>query len=133
VLTGDGAFYMHGLEIHTAVEHELPITYVIFNNSAHGMCLVRERLLLREDAGYNAFRRSHIGAGLRAMFPGLSSVDCTTTEQVKAAFADSLQRKGPSVIVVELRDVEVPPFAAFQSPTGPVITKVSRGEGHEDD
>ena len=49
VLAGDGAFFMHGLEIHTAVEHALPITYIMLNNSAHGMCLVRERLLLGEE------------------------------------------------------------------------------------
>jgi len=62
VLAGDGAFFMHGFEVHTAVEHALPITYVVFNNSAHGMCLVRERLLLEENGAYNVFQRSFIGA-----------------------------------------------------------------------
>jgi acetolactate synthase I/II/III large subunit len=78
VLAGDGAFFMHGLDVHTAVEHRLPITYVIFNNRAHGMCLVRERLLLREESGYNTFGPCHIGVGLAAMFPGLPTWDCRT-------------------------------------------------------
>ncbi|MGW5637749.1 thiamine pyrophosphate-binding protein [Streptomyces sp. NPDC003832] len=33
VLAGDGSFFMHGMEVHTAVEHRLPITFVLFNNN----------------------------------------------------------------------------------------------------
>jgi acetolactate synthase-1/2/3 large subunit len=114
VLAGDGAFFMHGLDIHTAVEHALPITYVIFNNRAHGMCLVRERLLLGEESGYNAFRPSHIGAGLAAMLPGLPACDCRTLGELEEALARANAAAGPSVITTELPAVEVPPFSAFQ-------------------
>ena len=127
VLAGDGAFFMNGLDIHTAVEHDLPITYVVFNNRAHGMCLVREQLLLRENAGYNTFRRSHIGAGLAAMFPRLPACDCRTLEELAGALERAMHIQGPSVIAVELEDVEVPPFAAFQRATSEGITTVSRG------
>ena len=131
VLAGDGAFFMNGLDIHTAVEHELPITYVVFNNRAHGMCLVRERVLLGENAGYNAFRRSHIGAGLGAMFPRLPACDCRTTEALAGALDRAARTKGPSLIAVELEDVEIPPFAAFQRATSEGITTVSRGVSDE--
>lgn len=114
VLAGDGAFFMHGLEIHTAVQHQLPITYVIFNNRAHGMCLVRERLLLGEESGYNAFVESHIGKGLGAMFPGLAASDCDSCANLEASLARAATRNGPSVICAEL-PVEVPPFAALQA------------------
>jgi acetolactate synthase I/II/III large subunit len=114
VLAGDGAFFMNGLDVHTAVEHQLPITYVIFDNSAHGMCLVRERLLLGENAGYNSFRRSRIGAGLSAMFPGLAAYDCQSPQQLEQALAQAAHGRGPSLISVELEDVEIPPFAVFQ-------------------
>ncbi|HET6150807.1 MAG TPA: thiamine pyrophosphate-binding protein [Polyangia bacterium] len=113
VLAGDGAFFMHGLDVHTAIEHALPITYVIFNNQAHGMCLVRERLLLGEEGGYNTFRPSHIGAGLAAMFPGLSARDCVTLGELEQALELAARSERPSVIGVELPTVEVPPFAAF--------------------
>jgi acetolactate synthase-1/2/3 large subunit len=118
VLAGDGAFYMHGLEVHTAVEHALPITFVILNNRAHGMCLVRERLLLRTDAGYNAFRESHLGAGLAAMFPTLAAYDCRTPSELERALGEAARTPGPSVVAVELAGVEVPPFAAFQAAGG---------------
>jgi acetolactate synthase-1/2/3 large subunit len=125
VLAGDGAFFMHGLEIHTAVEHALPITYVIFDNRAHGMCLVRERLLLGENAGYNAFRPSHLGAGLAAMFPGLRAADCTTRRELESLVERSLAHQGPSVISVELEEVDVPPFTTFQE-RAPTTATVAR-------
>jgi len=128
VLAGDGAFFMNGLDIHTALEHRLPITYLIFNNRAHGMCLVRERLLLGENAGYNAFRRSHIGAGLGAMFPELGAWDCRTGAELQRALQTADSRSGPCVIGIELEDVEVPPFAAFSQVAGGKVTTVSRGD-----
>jgi acetolactate synthase-1/2/3 large subunit len=127
VLAGDGAFFMNGLDIHTAVEHELPITYIVFNNSAHGMCLVREHVLLGENAGYNTFRRSHIGAGLGAMFPRLVAYDCRSSEALARALERAAKTKGPTLVTIELEDVEVPPFAAFQKATREGITTVSRG------
>jgi acetolactate synthase-1/2/3 large subunit len=128
VLAGDGAFFMNGLDIHTAVEHRLPITYLIFNNRAHGMCLVRERLLLCQNAGYNAFRRSHIGAGLGAMFPELAAWDCRTGAELQRALESAASRNGPSAIGIELEDVEIPPFAAFEQAAEGNLTTVSRGE-----
>jgi acetolactate synthase-1/2/3 large subunit len=126
VIAGDGAFFMHGMEIHTAVEHALPITYVLLNNRAHGMCLVRERLLLGENAGYNAFScRTHLGAGLAAMFPGLHAWDCETQAEVERALARASECTGPSVICAELREVEIPPFTPFQE-RAPSTTTVAR-------
>jgi acetolactate synthase-1/2/3 large subunit len=114
VCAGDGAFFMHGFEIHTALEHALPITFLIFNNNAHGMCLVRERLLLGEEHGYNVFRPAHIAAGMTAMLPGLAGYDCTTLPELESALRRSLEHQGPVVIAIELPGVEVPPFAAFR-------------------
>jgi acetolactate synthase-1/2/3 large subunit len=114
VLSGDGAFFMHGLEVHTALEHTLPITYVIFNNRAHGMCLVRERLLLGAESGYNTFRPSHIGAGLAAMFPGLYARDCSTLDELSSALVEAAAQRGPAVLCADLPTVEIPPFLAFQ-------------------
>lgn len=133
VLAGDGAFYMHGLEVHTAVEHQLPITYVILDNRAHGMCLVRERLLLGDNAGYNAFGRVGLGAGLAAMFPRLAAVDCRDLDALEAELARSLDRPGPTVVCAQLDRVEVPPFAAFARAHEQGVTSVPRGADDADD
>ncbi|HVU02523.1 MAG TPA: thiamine pyrophosphate-binding protein [Polyangiaceae bacterium] len=128
-VAGDGAFFMNGLEIHTAVEHELPITYVLLNNRAHGMCLVRERLLLNENAGYNAFRPSRLGAGLATMFPGLRAFDCDTAGELAERLLEAGSSPGPAVVVAELDEVEVPPFAAFQArdPDAKTVEREPRG------
>jgi acetolactate synthase I/II/III large subunit len=126
-LAGDGAFFMHGLELHTAVEHRLPISYVVFDNSAHGMCLVRERLLLKTDADYNAFRRASLAAGVGAMFPGLPVCACRTAAELEQALARAADSPGPAFISVELSGVEVPPFLAFQEAGGAAFSVVERG------
>lgn len=125
-VTGDGAFFMHGFEIHTAVEHRLPITWVVLNNRAHGMCLVRERVLLGEHAGYNAFATSHLGAGLATMFPGLAAFDCASQETLALALEQAAAQNGPAVIVAELAEVEIPPFGAFERARKDGLTAVPR-------
>jgi acetolactate synthase-1/2/3 large subunit len=129
VVSGDGAFFMHGLEVHTAVEHHLPITYLVLDNAAHGMCLVREQLLLGETSGYNGFRRSYLGAGLAAMFPGLPGFDCDSLEQLERALLHSKNTEGPCFVSVQLPEVEVPPFAAFASARARGVRTIERTEG----
>ncbi|MEO8181477.1 MAG: thiamine pyrophosphate-binding protein [Deltaproteobacteria bacterium] len=126
VVSGDGAFFMHGLEVHTAVEHDLPITYLVLDNAAHGMCLVREHLLLGGSSGYNVFRRSCLGAGLATMFPGLAAFDCSSAEQVEQALAKCRGIAGPCFVSARLPEVEVPPFAAFEGARAQGISNVSR-------
>ncbi|WP_236590688.1 thiamine pyrophosphate-dependent enzyme, partial [Mycobacterium intracellulare] len=63
VIAGDGAFFMHGMEVHTAVQYRLPMTFVLFNNNAHAMCVTREQLFYDDLYSYNRFRPSRLGAG----------------------------------------------------------------------
>lgn len=113
VIAGDGAFYMHGMELHTAVEYQLPITFVLFNNNAHAMCVTREQLFYRDVYSYNRFRPAHLGAGLAAMFPGLHAVDVAATSELEQALNAALAVDGPSVVCVECSADEIPPFAPF--------------------
>ena len=55
VIAGDGAFFMHGMEIHTAVQHRLPILFVLLNNNAHAMCAAREQLFFEGLHSYNRY------------------------------------------------------------------------------
>jgi acetolactate synthase-1/2/3 large subunit len=113
VIAGDGAFYMHGMEIHTAVQYRLPVTFVLFNNNAHAMCVTREQLFYDDLYSYNRFRPSHLGAGLAAMFPGLPSVDVRDIGELPEALGTALDGEGPSVISVDCSADEIPPFAPF--------------------
>ncbi|OBG29420.1 acetolactate synthase [Mycobacterium alsense] len=113
VIAGDGAFFMHGMEIHTAVQYRLPVTFVLFNNNAHAMCVTREQLFYDDLYSYNRFRPSRLGAGVAAMFPGLTSLDVTDLDGLAAAVRAALRVDGPAVVAVECAADEVPPFAPF--------------------
>ena len=113
VIAGDGAFFMHGMEVHTAVQYRLPVTFILFNNNAHAMCVTREQLLYDDLYSYNRFAPSQLGAGLAAMFPGLSSVDVADIHALPAALEQAMTADGPSVVTVECSADEIPPFAAF--------------------
>ncbi|WP_172827785.1 thiamine pyrophosphate-binding protein [Mycobacterium colombiense] len=113
VIAGDGAFFMHGMEVHTALQYRLPMTFVLFNNNAHAMCVTREQLFYDDIYSYNRFRPSRLGAGLAAMFPSLTSVDVSDADGLAAAMHTALGIDGPAVISVECAADEIPPFAPF--------------------
>ncbi len=115
VVAGDGAFFMHGMEIHTAIEHRLPVTFVIVNNNAHAMCVTREQLYYGGQYSFNRFSPSHIGAGLAAMFPGLMCRSADTVADFEAAMNAAMAHSGPSVVEVICSTDEIPPFGPFLS------------------
>jgi acetolactate synthase I/II/III large subunit len=121
VIAGDGSFYMHGLEMHTAIQYQLPVTFVLFNNNAHAMCVTREQLFYDDIYSYNRFRPSHLGAGLAAMFPDLLSVEVSDIESLPAALSGALDTEGPSVVSVECSADEIPPFAPFLGAVKPAV------------
>ncbi len=113
IIAGDGAFFMHGLELHTAIQYRLPVTLVLFNNNAHAMCVTREQLFYDDLYSYNRFGPSRLGAGLGAMFPGLPSVDVDEIDALPDALRTALDIEGPSVVSIECSADEIPPFAPF--------------------
>lgn len=113
VIAGDGSFFMHGMELHTAIQYDLPVTVVLFNNNAHAMCVTREQLFYGDHYSYNRFTPSRLGAGLAAMFPGLPAVDVTDIEQLPGALRAALAHRGPAVVSIECSADEMPPFAPF--------------------
>jgi acetolactate synthase-1/2/3 large subunit len=128
VISGDGSFLMHGMEIHTALQYRLPVTFLLFDNHAHAMCVTREQLFYDDLYSYNRFGPSRYGAGLAAMFPGLLSVDVDDIDLLPDVLSTVLETDGPSVVSVECSADEIPPFAAFLggSVTQPPITKENR-------
>jgi acetolactate synthase-1/2/3 large subunit len=125
VIAGDGAFYMHGMELHTAIEHRLPVTFVLFNNNAHAMCVTREQLFYDDLYSYNRFSPAHLGAGLAAMFPRLLSVNVEAIAELPAAMKAALQVDGPSVVSIECAADEMPPFAPFLANAAPKAAGVT--------
>ncbi|MFE6923706.1 thiamine pyrophosphate-binding protein [Nocardia sp. NPDC057663] len=115
VIAGDGAFYMHGMELHTAIEHDLPITFVVFNNNAHAMCVTREQLYYRDRYSFNRFRTAQLGAGIAAMFPGLPARTVDDPDDLTDALRGSFAATGPSFVEIVCDPDEIPPFLPFLS------------------
>lgn len=127
VIAGDGAFFMHGMEIHTAIEHGLPITFVIVNNNAHAMCVTREQIYYGGQYSFNRFAPSHIAGGLAAMFPTLACYTAETAPDLRGAIRAATAANAPSVVEILCATDEVPPFAPF------LISATPKEESHDRD
>ncbi|GGO90021.1 thiamine pyrophosphate-binding protein [Wenjunlia tyrosinilytica] len=132
VLAGDGAFFMHGMEVHTAVEYAAPVTFVIFNNNAHAMCATRERLFqggVRDD---DLFAPADIAAGVAATFPALDTTRAETAAQLRRALLRGNARRGPAFVALECDPYEMPPFLPFLASAGQAQTgSESEESAHE--
>ena len=95
VIAGDGSFFMHGMEIHTAMQYRLPVTFVLFDNHAHAMCVTREQLFYDDLYSYNRFGPSRLGAGLATMFPELPSMDVAEIGGLRRCAACGTGRRRP--------------------------------------
>ncbi|MGW7003307.1 thiamine pyrophosphate-binding protein [Streptomyces sp. NPDC054933] len=118
VLAGDGAFFMHGMEVHTAIEYAAPVTFVILNNNAHAMCVTREELFQGGARAENVFRPSDIAAGVAAMFPSLEATRARTAGGLRQALLRSNSSAGPAFVAMDFDHREVPPFLPFLAAPG---------------
>ncbi|MFF3744300.1 thiamine pyrophosphate-binding protein [Streptomyces kronopolitis] len=117
VLAGDGAFFMHGLEVHTAVEHAAPVTFVIFNNNAHAMCALREEFFQGGVRNDDLFARTDLAAGVAAAFPSLDATGAGDAAQLRTALLRGNASSGPAFVAVDCDPREIPPFLPFRSLT----------------
>ncbi|MBW1602243.1 thiamine pyrophosphate-binding protein [Streptomyces sp. JJ66] len=116
VVAGDGAFLMHGLEVHTAAELQLPITFLILNNNAHAMCHTREHVFFNAEYSYNLFRPTRIAEGVAAMFPHLPARGVRTAGELRQTL-QARPGSGPLLISVDVDHREMPPFTPFRPHT----------------
>lgn len=114
VFLGDGSFLMHGLELHTAREYNLPVVFFIFNNNSHGMCSTRENVFLGGETGLNNFRESHYALGMAAFFPGITTFEVTNMTELKDSLKAIKSQLTPCVISLNIPNTEDPPFRTFK-------------------
>lgn len=96
-LVGDAAFAMNGMEVHTAVDHEIPVIWIVLNDGGHGMIMHGETLLLGQHLGACRFRVPiDIGALGAALGTRVFRVD--TLQGFREAFDEALAANAPCVI-----------------------------------
>ncbi len=113
LIAGDGSFFMNGFEIHTAVEMNLPIIFIILNNSGYKICSLREKIFFNEISGENDFLDTFIGRGFNEMFPSLKSFDIETPEELESILKKNRILNAPVLISIKTDNSEIPPYLPF--------------------
>lgn len=110
-LVGDGSFLMHGCEVATAVNHNIPVIWVIFNNAMLGMVYHGRRLFRTPvpDGIPSRFKRvdfAMVAEGLGARGIRIDKDNPITKELIN----DILSTGRPTVLDVWIDDEIVPPI-----------------------
>ena len=108
-LVGDAAFAMNGMEVHTAVELNLPVVWVVLNNGGHGMIYHGERMQFGgkfTTSVYNApLDVAEIARGLGAI-----AYRATKPGEVRSSVSVALKSGRPAVVEVMVDLKEAPPI-----------------------
>lgn len=117
VLCGDGAFLMLGMEVHTAVEYQLPILFIVLNNQSHGMCVTRQHLHYQgrtECSTYGPVDAAAVAKGLGEtgnLWTGNAATEAELAAALHAYTTDHAHK--PGLLDVRLSCSEMPPFHPF--------------------
>ncbi|MEK4360601.1 thiamine pyrophosphate-binding protein [Paenibacillus sp. FSL M7-1455] len=108
-ITGDGCFFMHGMEILTAKEYNLPILFVIMNNARLGMVYHGHELQYKRSHATFAQKEISIAAMAEAM--GIPSYRVQEMGDLnKEALSGLLNAGGPALLEIALVDNNTPPM-----------------------
>jgi acetolactate synthase I/II/III large subunit len=132
VFCGDGAFLMLGAEVHTAVDHQLPVLFVVFNNGMHGMCVTRQQLYFGgriECSRYSPISVAEVARGFgppHRLWVGSAG----TIKELNEALENNRCWAGqPGVLELRIRREEMPPFTPFLPADAPTYHAVVGGTG----
>ena len=109
-LVGDAAFAMNGMEVHTAVENEVPVVWIVLNNGGHGMVYHGERIQFKGKFVSSKFSRP---IDVARLAESLGALACRVEEpnQLAGALGAALKSGRPAVIDARV-DLEVCPPTA---------------------
>jgi acetolactate synthase-1/2/3 large subunit len=110
---GDGCYAMSGLELMTAVEHDVPVVWVIFNDSEFKIVKLYQAATFGRT-GLVEYRTPDFAAVARAC--GAAGYRVETLEQFEAAFAQALAARRPAVIDARITRWALPRY--HPSPRG---------------
>lgn len=107
-ITGDGCFYMHGMEILTAKEYRIPLLIVVMNNARLGM--VHHGHALQYQRSHPRFAQQPVDIAAMADAMGIPSARIESLADLTQELLDDLYVPGPSILEIALVDNNVPPM-----------------------
>lgn len=106
---GDGSFFMHGMEILTAKEYNLPVLFVVMNNARLGMVYHGHKLQYQRI--HSTFEQEPINISAMAAAMNIPSFRVNKMEDLNQEVINNLTNlKGPAILEVALVDNNVPPM-----------------------
>lgn len=109
-LVGDGCFAMNGLELMTAVDHALPIIWIVENNGMHGITWHCSKLLAGGKALQAAVYKRPLDVATLARAMRLEARVVDAPGQIQGVVNDLLRLRSPAVIDVRVDPTVVPPL-----------------------
>ena len=107
-ITGDGSYLMSGQEIAIAAKEQLPVVFIILNDSVYGMVMHGQRLADAEPIGYE-LPKTNFKALVESM--GIEGHIIESPEDFDNIDFDAIfARKGPTLLDVRIDREEVPPM-----------------------
>ncbi len=109
-LVGDGSFLMNGMEVATAVEYNIPVIWVIMNNSMLGMVYHGRKLMHNPEGGMKSHFKTvdfaKVAEGL-----GARGIRITKPGEINREMMDEIiAARVPTVLDVIINPEEVPPI-----------------------
>lgn len=108
-ITGDGCFFMHGMEILTAKEYNLPVVFIVINNARLGM--VHHGHSLQYKRVHKRFSQKPVSIKAMVEAMGIPAFKASNLEELDELIQKPfLETDGPSLLEIELVDEQVPPM-----------------------
>jgi acetolactate synthase I/II/III large subunit len=108
-ITGDGSFFMHGLEVLTAKQYHIPLLFFVINNARLGM--VYHGHMLQYKRCHNDFSQERVDIQSVVTSLGIRSVQVNSLNDLGAEQMQTwLSYNEPMVIEIVVEGNEVPPM-----------------------
>jgi acetolactate synthase-1/2/3 large subunit len=120
---GDGCYNLSGFELMTAVEHNLPVIWVIFDDAEFKLIKLYQ-VAAYQDTGLVEFKNPDYAAYARAC--GADGYTAENLEEFEEAFDRALASRRPSVIDARITRWAIPHFSP--SPDGVIAGIVEKIE-----
>ncbi len=111
-LVGDAALAMSGLELHTAVENDLPVVVLALNDGGHGMVVMGSEHQYGPDAVPNARFGRRLELSELAQSVGAIGVKITSEAELVRQLNAALASKRPTLLDVVIDATAIPPFGS---------------------
>ena len=107
-LVGDGCFFMHGMEVATAVNYDIPVIWIVFNDSRLNMIYQGE--VLQKKPGFECCQFKPVNIAQVAQGFGALGFRVEKPEEIGPALQEALRSNKPAVLDVIVDRNELSPI-----------------------